>query len=242
MLCKTNLSKFSGGRSFNQQTCSFPKGKFNLSRAHRNAFIADLYLAILLWSCFHSIISQILDMWFFTPEGYKVVGMSCNGNKSNFYLQSTLISIIQSKHILGLTTSLVFQIKLQYKLGPAGQLAMLNEKCVIRKMYFLWYSLYMVLFCTSNYFDYFTNKAWQVFFLLLLIKRVFLVCLFFKVILHMIIPPSLDLLQSHMMMLLMAQLHLRMKVNAFLYASWLSSVHLEKKFYKNLHENGNIFI
>lgn len=166
------------GRSYNQQTCSFPKGKFNLSRAHRNAFIADLHLAILLWSCFHSIISQILDVWFYTLEGYKVVGISCNGNKSNFYLQSTLISVIQSKHILGLTTSLILQINLQYKLGPAGQLAMLNEKCVIRKMYFLWYSLYMVLFCTSNYFDYFTNKAWQ-FFLLLLIKRVFFfVCLF----------------------------------------------------------------
>lgn len=152
--------------------CSFPKGKFNLSRAHRNAFIADLHLVILLWNCFHSIISQILDMWFFTPEGYKVVGMSCNGNKSNFCLQSTLISIIQSKHILGLTTSLILLIKLQYKLGPAGQLAMLNEKYIIRKMYFLWYSLYMVLFCTSNYFDYFTNKAWQ-FFLLMLIKRGF---------------------------------------------------------------------
>lgn len=66
----------------------------------------------------------------FTPEGYKVVGMSCNGNKSNFYLQPSLISVIWSKHILGLTTSLA----LQYKLGPAGQLAMLNEKWVIRKM------------------------------------------------------------------------------------------------------------
>jgi len=41
------------------------------------------------------------------PEGYKVVGMSCNGNKPNFYLQSTLISVTWSKHILGLTTSLI---------------------------------------------------------------------------------------------------------------------------------------
>lgn len=209
MLLALELMKFKGlcfalqdkfikilrGRSFNQQTCSFPKGKFNLSRAHRNAFIADLHLGNIALELFS--LHYFSDTWrvvFLTPEGYKVVGMSCNGNKSNFYLQSTLISIIQSKHILGLTTSLILQIKLQYKLGPAGQLAMLNEKCVIRKMYFLWYSMYMVLFCTSNYFDYFTNKAWQ-FFLLLLIKRVFLVCLFFKVILHMIIPPSLDLLQ-----------------------------------------------
>lgn len=100
--------------------------------------------------------------------------MSCNGKKkSNFYLQSRLISVIQSKHILGLTTSLTSQIKLQYKLGPAGQLAMLNEKCVIRKMDLpLVFFVHGAFFYTSNYFDYFTNKAWQ-FFLLLLIKRVF---------------------------------------------------------------------
>lgn len=60
--------------------------------------------------------------------------MSCNGNKSNFSLRSSLISIIRSKLILVLTSSLTLQIKLQYKLGPAGQLAMLNEKRVIRKM------------------------------------------------------------------------------------------------------------
>lgn len=60
--------------------------------------------------------------------------MTSNGNKSNFCLQSSLLSIIWSKRILGLTTSLTLQIKLQYKLGPAGQLAMLSKKCVIRKM------------------------------------------------------------------------------------------------------------
>lgn len=43
-------------------------------------------------------------------------------------------------------------------------------------------------------------------------------------------------------MLPMARLHLRMEVNAFLYASWFSSVHLENNFYKNLHENYNFFI
>lgn len=69
LLCKTTLIKILRERSFNQQMCSFPKGKFNLSRAHRNAFITVLHLAILLWSCFHSIISQILGAWFFYPWG-----------------------------------------------------------------------------------------------------------------------------------------------------------------------------
>lgn len=45
-----------------------------------------------------------------------------------------------------------------------------------------------------------------------------------------------------MIMLLMTWLDLRMEVNAFLYASWFSFVHLENNFYKNLHENYNFFI
>ena len=66
-----------------------------------------------------------------TPEGSEVVSMSCNGNGSYFFLQSSLIAVIWSKRILGLTTSLTLQTKLPYKLRPTDQLAMLNEKCVL---------------------------------------------------------------------------------------------------------------
>lgn len=63
-----------------------------------------------------------------------MVGINCNGNEFYFYLQSGLIAVIRSKHILGLTTSLTLQTKLPHKLGPAGQLTMLSEKSVTWKM------------------------------------------------------------------------------------------------------------
>lgn len=101
-----------------------------------------------------------------------MVGINCNGNEFYFYLQSGLIAVIRSKHILGLTTSLTLQTKLPHKLGPAGQLTMLSEKSVTWKMdLLLVFSLHGAFFYTSHYFDYSTNKAWQ-FLLLLLIKRV----------------------------------------------------------------------
>lgn len=64
---RQTLIKILRERSFNQQTCSFPKGKFNLPSAHRNAFITDLHLAILLWSCFS--LHYFSDTWcvFFLP-------------------------------------------------------------------------------------------------------------------------------------------------------------------------------
>jgi len=70
-----------------------------------------------------------------------VVGRNCNGNEFYFYLQSDLIAVIWSKHVLGLTTSLTWQTKLPYKLGPAGQLTMLSERRVIWKMDLLVFSL-----------------------------------------------------------------------------------------------------
>lgn len=147
-------------RSFNQQMCSFPKGKFDLSRAHRNAFITDQHLERCSGAVFTTLFlwCLVLSPPHPTPEGSEVVSRSCNGNGSYFCLQSSLIAVIWSKRILGLTTSLTLQTKLPYKLGPTDQLAMLNEKCVLED------GSYGILctwcfFYTSNYFDYFTNKA-----------------------------------------------------------------------------------
>lgn len=71
----------SGERSFNQQTCSFPTGKFLKSSqkciSNRPGF------AVLLWSCFHLVISPTHGVWFcalfclfvcFSPESYEVLG------------------------------------------------------------------------------------------------------------------------------------------------------------------------
>ena len=97
----------------------------------------------------------------------------------------------------------------------------------------------MVLFYTSHYFDYFTNKAWQ--FLAALKKRV----VFFGILKFPISENTtiLELLPvTPDIMLLRAQLHVRMEVNAFLYASWFSCVYLEHNFYRNLHDKYNFFI
>lgn len=120
-------------RSFNQQMCSFPKWKFDLSRAHRNAFITDQHLEHCSGAVFNTLFlwCLMLSPPYPTPKGSEVVSMSCNGNGSYFFLQSSLIAVIWSKCNLTLTTTLTFQTKLPYKLGPTDQLTMLNEKCVL---------------------------------------------------------------------------------------------------------------